>query len=463
MPDPMLLDLIHAGETERTEFKSVADLDAVGTAVASFLNAGGGTVLVGIGDHGEVLGIQEPHEAALRIWQSLAERLSPPALYSVNVEDVHGRPVIVIDVPCGEDSPYVYSGRITVRRGTHSRPATAHEISALILGRRSPPVRWERLPALGCEFADLDQPEITDMAHEVARQRLYEWSDPNRATAVLQDLNLLLDDTLYNSAVVLFGRAPQRTYPQTRVRAVRFAGDDQSEFLENRVLEGHAFALLRQIERFLSANLPIVASLPVRGFRREDAPVYPWAALREGVINALVHRDYAAFDGGVSITLLPDRIEIWNSGRLPEGLSFEDMKRGNISRPQNPDVAHVFFLRGLIERIGVGARRIVTECQAAGLPEPTWEARGGGILLTIRRAAQRPEIRPSQQSMRQVAFLEQTPPGSRLTAADYHRHFAADLSERQARQDLTELVEQGYLSRSGGGRSTFYVRTERRP
>jgi ATP-dependent DNA helicase RecG len=462
MSTSLLRDQIRGGETERTEFKSRVDRDGIGTAVASFLNAGGGTVLVGIDEEGAVVGVPDPHENALQLWRSLAARLSPTALFSANVEEVDGKSVIVIDVPPGEDAPYVYDGRITVRRGTQSHPATAQEISSLILSRHAPPLRWERLPALGCTVADLDQSEILLTARQVAERQLYDWNATIAPQRVLEELNLVRDESLLNSAVILFGRSPARFYPQSRVRLARFTDEDQSEFRENRVLEGHAFALLQQIESFLTANVPILSSLPAHGFQRRDTPQYPWAALREGVMNALVHRDYAAFDGGVSISIFPTRIEIWNSGRLPEGLSVEDLKRGSISRPHNPDIAHVFFLRGFIERVGIGARRIVTECLDAGLPEPTWEERAGGLLLTLRQPEPHRDISPLDLSLRQIAFLEETTPGQRLTAAQYHDRFARGVSDRQARQDLTQLVDAGFLSRIGSGRSTFYVRTDRR-
>src|SRR2546425_884310 len=436
MATSLLQDLIARGEGGRTEFKSNVDLEAIGTAVVSFLNASGGTLLVGVDDRGEILGVHEPHKTALGIWRSLTDLLSPSALYSVNVEEIAGKRVIVIDVPSGEDIPYLYGGRIAVRHGTRNLPATAQDISSLIMNRHPSGVRWERLPALGVDMKDLDHPEILGMASEVAQRRLYNWSAPAEPERILEELNLIKDDMPLNGSVVLFARSPARPYPQTRVRVARFASQDQAEFSDNRVLEGHAFTLMEQIDRFLRSAVPIVSSLPTGGFRRKESPAYPWAALREGVVNALVHRDYAAYDGGVSISVLPNRIEIWNSGRLPEGMSIEDLKRGSISRPQNPDIAHVFFLRGFIERVGIGGRRIVTECLEARLPEPTWELRAGGVLLTLRLSHGETQASRAELSLRQLAFLDQTTDGERVTFGDYHQRFASGVSERQARQDL---------------------------
>ncbi len=263
-----------------------------------------------------------------------------------------------------------------------------------------------------------------------------------------------------NSAIVLFARQPARRYPQIRVRVARFASENPSDIVDHRAFEGHAFALLEQALTFLKAHLPVTATLPDDGLVRSDRLMYPPGALREALVNALMHRDYAAFDGGVAIRMYPDRVEFWNSGALPQGMTVATLRQGYVSRPHNPDIAHIFLLRGLAERMGIGARRIVAECLEAGLPEPTWEEKGGGILLTLRRT---PALKSSNRhiplSRRQSAFLEQMLPGEHITAQEYHRRFASDVSDRQARTELGQLVEMGYMRREGRGPATAYERT----
>ena len=176
-------------------------------------------------------------------------------------------------------------------------------------------------------------------------------------------------------------------------------------------------------------------------------------------MNALVHRDYAAYSGGLSVALYPNRLEVWNSGALPEGMSPADLKTARVSRPHNPDIAHVFFLRGLVERWGIGTRRIVEECRAAGLPDPRWEEVGGGVRLSLflrhAESAVLDEINP-----RMAALLETSSPGEHFTSADYAKRFARDVTDRSARADLNRLVELGFLDREGQGRTTRYLRTE---
>ncbi|WP_374679465.1 ATP-binding protein [Hymenobacter sp. J193] len=111
---------------------------------------------------------------------------------------------------------------------------------------------------------------------------------------------------------------------------------------------------------FLQTNLSIKASLPgTTDFVRAEAVTFPPEALREALLNAIVHRDYSRSDGSISISLFPRHLEIWNAGGLPEGVTLKTLREGGISRPRNPDLAHVLLLRGLIERMGIGGAALL--------------------------------------------------------------------------------------------------------
>ena len=369
------------------------------------------------------------------------------------MEEIGGKPCIVVDVPPTSEPPHVYRDGIFVRRGTRSLRAAGADIAGLLQRRRQEPVRWERLPALSFALEELDQNEI---ARTVQQEQTNRWQASRQELSVeasLRLLNLAERGMPLNSAIVLFARQPARLYPQIRVRVARFASDNPSEIIDHRTFEGHVFRLVETDLTFLQAHLPVASTLPGAELIRADKPLYPPGAIREALINALMHRDYATYDGGVAGRMYPDRIEFWNSGALPQGMTVETLRQGYVSRPHNPDIAHVFLLRGSAERMGIGARRIVAECVEAGLPEPTWEEQGGGILLTLRRT---PAVVAPKRNMplsrRQAAFLEQTPSGERITAQEYHRRFAPDVSDRQARlRNLDSLLKWGMRAARAAG------------
>jgi ATP-dependent DNA helicase RecG len=446
------------GDRERLHFMAAPDLIEIGRSVCAFLNTFGGTLLVGAGASGRATGFASPDELADAIQRHLAEKLSPQALWSVSSEERDGVPVILIDVPQGTEPPYLYADEIYVRSAGTVKRASGQDITVLIERRHAQPIRWERLPAVGVDLDDLDVGEIRETAQQGARDRYYRFHNERDPETILEDLNLSRGGSLLNSAVVLFGRNPVHRFAQLRLRLARFSGEH--EMTDSRVVEAHAFGAVGQAESFLRQHVPIASALTDK-LERADTPAYPWLALREALMNALVHRDYSAFDGGVLISIYDDRIEFWNSGELPDGMTVQDLKEARISRLRNPDIAHVFWLRRLIEAFGTGAARILSQCLEAGLPEPEWRVGGGGVKLIIRstRAA---HAAPEEINSRQRAFLEGVRTGDRVTIGEYSRRFAHGVSERQARTDLSQLTSWGYLRREGKGPSTSYLRTPRR-
>ena len=463
MIDAAVKQVVASGESERVEFKSVpSKLDGIGQTICAFLNTRGGTLIVGVDDRGQITGVKSAVQEAEKIQRDLLEKISPKAAWSVNVDEVDGKKLILVDVPQGLEKPYIYRDRIFVRRGAQTVVAVGTEITGLIDRRHAEGSRWERLPALGFEIDDLDKSEILQTAKEAQERRLYPFADPSKPLRILEQLGLASGGMLLNSAVILFGKNLARRFPQIRIRAARFKGESLTSFTDNRTFEGHAFALIEKIESFLRTHIPIESELPKKGVRRSDTPAYPWPALREGMLNAIVHRDYAAFDGGLSVGIHDDRIEFWNSGSLPEGITVESLKGPHPSRPHNPDIANVFFLRGFIERWGIGARQIVNQCREAGLPEPEWKTEGGGITLTIRlKTAPEGKTRGIELNARQIALLKRLEPEEIMNPGDYFTSVAGQVKERRARTDLLELTDAGYLRRVGRGPSTVYVRTEK--
>ena len=110
---------------------------------------------------------------------------------------------------------------------------------------------------------------------------------------------------------------------------------------------------------------------------------FPKRALQEGIINALMHRDYSSFSSSVTISVYPDRFVISNSGKLPDDIEIKDLKKNHDSHPVNPDIAHIVFLNGLIDKLGRGTIRMIEECKDAGLRVPTWKETSSGIVLTF--------------------------------------------------------------------------------
>ena len=394
MDNTVLGQLLERGESERVEFVPGVDRDAhVEEAACAFLNDQGGIIIAGVGDDGRIVGVPGAEARARAIPSRLLAAISPPAPLSVAVEDVQGKSLIVIDVPRGLEKPYVCNGRIMVRRGDAVVTAGAGEISSLIGQRARGEARGERGPALGVEGDDLDaglDPEGGGMSGTIAERRGYDIDPGKKPAKVLERLGLVRAGQFTNAALVLFGKDPAQWYPQIRVRAARFRGDERTEFIDNKVFEGSLFSLVESMVGFVQSHIPVASSFDRDVVLRRDRLVYPLPAIREAVVNALVHRDYSAFDGGMSVAVYDGRIEFWNSGSLPDEMTVEDLRMAHPSRPINPDIAQVCFLYGLMERWGIGTQKIIRDCVENGLPEPVWAVNRNGLTLTLRHSEKEP-------------------------------------------------------------------------
>lgn len=460
MTNTSIKEIIAAGESEWVEFKSHFELNSIGQSICAFLNARGGTLICGVSENREIIGTQVDSKELERIRQKLLDKISPKAAWSTNIVHVDGKQVFVVDVPQGLDKPYIYNDRIFIRQNAETIAASGVDITALINQRHTEGTRWERFPALGIRIEDLDSDEILRTANEAIQRGRYHFDKSADVMRILEQLNLMSSDGMFlNSAVALFGKSPARQFPQMRVRVAHFKKGSLREFDDIRVFEGNTFVLIEKIENFLKMNIAIKSELPKKGLKRKDMPSYPWLALREAMLNAIVHRDYAAFDGGMSVAIHDDRIEFWNSGSLPSGITVESLKGSHTSRPHNPDIAHVFFLRGLIEQWGIGTKEIVRYCREISLPEPEWSTDSGGIRLIIRLREPINKQNVFELNSRQVNLLKRVKSDEHISPSEYFKEVANKVKERRARTDLIQLTKAGYLRRQGHGPSTVYIRT----
>jgi ATP-dependent DNA helicase RecG len=462
-----IMAMLAAGESKRLEFKSrEAGVEALGSAICALLNSGGGQILVGVDERGKVEGGVE----AKRIEQLLrqlsggdeAEALiTPNAIWDVTEEPTDNGPVVLIDVPAGADLPYVFQDAIYIRVGAQTRKATGGQTRELIERRYLQGARWERQPLLELGLRDLDETEIRETVRVASDKRGWRFRDPHDLFLVLEDLNLVDNGRLTNAAAVLFAKEAGHIVPQSHVRLTAYRSDKAaSEFQEDHYSKGHLFDHLRDYEAFLGRHVTVVSEFSASKTHREDRPQYPYWSLREGFRNALIHRNYESIHGRTSVMVYPERFEIWSYGNLPLGLSISSLKTGDRSLPVNPDIAQVLFLRGLVDLLGRGTRKIAEEFRALGLPEPMWKKQSGGVTLTLRSRASSGVV-PKELNARQVDLLRRMKPGGQMDLAKYTSEIEQRLSERALRDDLTKLVRLGFMAKQGQGKNTFYVRTEK--
>lgn len=379
--EQLVKNLIKEGESDQLEFKEVVRKEEIVKVMCGFLNGKGGRILIGVKDNGEISGISEPEIIQRQLNDFLLQAIVPEAPITFSIEPIADKKILMIKVYGGSKQPYIFDGSIFYRKGTNTAKATSKQISELIHGRQKAELHWERQTALGLDYDDLDQKLVIKTINESQNNSRgnYKGEDP---LEFLSHYGLYQNGGFTNACVVLFAKKPTRFLPQIRVRLTEYAtGKTGDNLLRDEVFEGNLFGIQDNLERYTN-SLGIRSVFDKNQWKRVDFK-FPVKALQEGIINALMHRDYSVTSSGVSVSVYPDRFVISNSGHLPDDIKIRDLKKNHRAHPVNPDIAHVVFLRGFIDKLGRGTLKIIEECRAAGLKDPVWKDTTEGVTLTF--------------------------------------------------------------------------------
>lgn len=268
---------------------------------------------------------------------------------------------------------------------------------------------------------------------------------------IFDKLRLTKNGELTRAAIIMFGKDPRRYSTNAFVKIGRFKGDADLHFQD--VEEGNLIVLLKNVLERLDHKY-LTRSIEFKGLLRLEHSEYPIPALREMLLNALVHRQYmGAF---TQIRVYDDKITIWNHGTLPEEITLESLKQVHSSYPRNPLIADVCFKGGLIDSWGRVTVRIIEACKEAELPEPERTKRDGGFLATLYKDNLTEELLVKLGlNARQIKAVLYVKEKGKITNKEYQK--INDISNRTATNELKELAEEfGLMKMSGAGAGTFY-------
>ncbi|MCC7519888.1 MAG: putative DNA binding domain-containing protein [Verrucomicrobiae bacterium] len=444
------------GEGLNLEFKrSTGELKEGMQTLCAFLNGAGGMVLFGVRPDGAVEG-QEVSDQTLRDLAQAADRFEPPAHVSIHrVKIWAGCEVLVMTVESGHDlRPFVYEGRAYERVGSTTRRMPQAKYERLLVERGHAKRRWENLPAEGLALKELDRREIL-RTRELAIQQNRISPDTGRDVGeILDRLGLRVGGVLTQAAHMLYGKKFLPNHPQCLLKMGRFRGTEVTgDIVDNRQEHMHAFAMVREGMAFFERTMPLGARFPEGKVFREDRFPVPLDALREILLNAVMHRDYSHPSGYVALVVFDDRIEIRSYGRLPTGITLEQLSGRHDSRPTNPLIAGAFHRTGAVEVWGRGTNRVIAMCQRHGAAPPTFEERSGFLIVTFKAqmvaGSAAPQVAP--QATPQV-----TPQVEVVLNAAKHAASAETLQRAVGLKDrvhflksyLQPLIEQGWVERT---------------
>jgi ATP-dependent DNA helicase RecG len=448
--------LLRRHEDKTLEFKlNVSSPDRVIATLIAFANSAGGTLVIGVKDGTRaVVGLDDPTGVEERLANLVADRIAPSLLVEIAVAPWRSTYLVVAEVFPSQLRPH-FDRSLGTERGTYVRIGSTNRVADDQLRAelaRGVSTTFDESPIPEAESGELDP----GYAQHVLRRS---------ATVTEQDLLAIramdrsptgLHPTVGGYLLFRAEQEPSRM-PDAWVHAGRFSGLDRRAIADSKRIDGRLFELVDRSLEFIDRSLD--TTFAISGSRAEHQVLRPLPipALREAVVNAVVHADYRQRGAPIRVAVYSDRVEIENPGQLLPGLTVSDLFAG-ISRLRNRMIGRIFAERGYIEQWGSGVRRMVAACREVGLPDPEIEELFGLVRVTFRMTrVGEPLVTP-----REAEALALFSPNQGTSPAE----LAAGLgvSDRTARTLLGQLVAKGLAIVVGSGpndpQRRFYVVAE---
>jgi ATP-dependent DNA helicase RecG len=437
-------------ENKTTEFKREYTDDIRYTVIA-FANSDGGTIYIGVNDDGSIRGIEDADGTLLRVTNMIRDAVRPDVTMFVNcdIEEMEGKSIIAVAVQRGTARPYYLAGKgvhpegVYVRQGASSVPASETMILQMI--KETSGDRYE-------DARSLKQQLTFEKTAAYFKKKQIEFGEAQKRT-----LNMISEDGTYSNLGMLLSEQCTHT-----IKLAVFEGSKKSVFRDRKELTGSLLAQLEDAYSFINQFNRTRAEFVE--LERIDQRDYPPEALREALLNAIVHRDYS-ISGSTLISIFDDRIEIITIGGLVRGISYDDMMLG-VSLLRNPHLANVFYRLRLIEAYGTGMLKI-SECYADYDAKPLIEVTDNAFKMTLPNLNFARELRPDTKPVKSspplttreekvISLFEDQETIARKDVQD-----ALGVSQATAILVLREMVERGVLVKESGGKYLRYRLAER--
>ena len=448
------------GQSETVAFETESvTLNRLAETLAAFANTDGGILLLGVDAAGAMRGVRDTDTA---IDKALAAglRCEPPLILprpdSVTLEEKN---LVVVQVPVGMAHAYSLRGKYLARAGKKNAALGPRQLRQLLRERGE--ANFEAQSAPGATLDDLDDALVQKYA------ATFLGDSPTKKDAILDLLYrrgcIAKDSGAWrptNSGYLLFGKEPQRAFPSSEILLARYSGKQMTDEFLREIARGSLPEQIRRAEAWITANMR--KGSRIDAFQREDRAEYPMPAVREAIVNAVAHRDYAIRGDEIRVMMFSDRIEIYSPGRLPGHVTVDNIVEERFSR--NEVIAQVLADLGFIERLGYGIDRMIRLMREWGLPSPRFAETSNGFKVTLRGPGERlvdeqvdkSKWRHLDLNERQQTALEYIAKNQRITNRDF-RDLFPDVSEETIRRDLADLVEQDVLLKMGDKKGTHYI------
>jgi len=357
-----LLEIISNGESSKVEFKTDdVHPTVLSEEIVAFANFEGGTILIGVDDSGKLKGCTrgDIEEFVVNICRNNVRPSIIPIIEKITVDKKN---IIAVSIPRGDTAYSTNRGLYYIRVGSTKQTPTQQELLRLFQKRNM--LQFDETPVIKASANSIDKEKVDSYLAELGQSPLND-KDDKALERELINLSILLyvDNTLYPSlgGILAFGKNPQKYFPSYNIQCGAYKGENfLSDTVREKDLKGTLDELIEDAVAFLKLTMPQNQILE-RGIKRKDEYLYPVEALREGIVNAVSHRDYTISGTAVRLFLFSNRLEIRSPGGLPNTLTLENIQYRQFTRNQ----MIVSFLAGYgyMERRGKGILRMIKLCE----------------------------------------------------------------------------------------------------
>lgn len=434
-------------ENQETEFKQ-SWRDEYIQWICGFANAKGGTIYIGVDDAGEIIGIDNAKKLLEDIPNKVRDLLG--IIVDVQMHEAEGRQYLSITT---EPYPYPvsYKGQYHYRTGSTKQELKGAALDRFLLEKQGK--RWDGVPVPYIKSTDLDPSAIETFRQRAAKKERLDVDILNETDEELIDkLHLIDGDYLKRASVLLFAKDAERYITGAYIKIGYFKTDSDLRFHDE--IHGNLFDQIEKTIDLLYTKY-LKADITYEGIQRIETFPVSKLALREALINAVAHKDYGS-GTPIQISVYDHKLMIWNAGDLPQGWNVETLKQKHPSKPFNPDIAHVFFLSGLIESWGRGIDKIISESVGYNSVEPTLRYDNGlwitfGFLSEAEEVAEMPaEPRGKTRGKTRENILETMRKNPSVTMEELAE--AAGISTKGIEWQIQKLKSDGIIKRIGSAK-----------
>lgn len=346
--------------------------------ICGFANAQGGKIVIGIDDQGRVIGVNEPDKLLQDIPNKVKDILG--IVVAVNLKKKSGKNCIEIKVDA-QPYPVSFRGQYFHRTGSIKHELKGGALDRFLLLKQGK--RWDAIPVPDVGVSQLDQKAFALFRKKAAQsKRLTSGILKESGAQLLEKLKLVEGKRLKRAAVLLFHVDPEKYITGAFIKIGFFKNN--ADLLYHNTVHGNLF---EQVEKTMDLLLTKYskASINYEGITRVEKHPFPDKAMREVILNAVIHKDYSS-GIPVQISIYENKIVVWNDGQLPDNWTVDKLIGKHPSVPYNPDVAAAFFRAGYIESWGRGIATITEACKSAGMPMPVFTTEFNGLMVVFEYA-----------------------------------------------------------------------------